>query len=128
MLHGGAIMRGRHRRNTQHYFSAALLELIILATFVVIAQPQFRQGLMEIVQPATPAPTLPVQQTRLAEPVYRTPIDRHSAPTPLLANEWNVAAAAQSPRPLSGWLPVQAAETAYRETYPPPYGTQSPWQ
>lgn len=57
-------------------------------------------------------------------------------PTQLDVIDWNIASAAQSPRPqvgpsglpLSGWTASRPAEAEYRGTYPPPYGTQSQWK
>ena len=55
------------------------------------------------------------------------------APTQLNSNQWNIASAAQSPRPnvngnTNNWIPPQVTETSFRQVYPPPYGTQSMWK
>jgi hypothetical protein len=168
-------MRGRSRAKAADYFTAALLELLILGIFVIIAQPQLRQALLEIVEPTSaskplqlgstqnitptnwslrsagyaPFESFPVSDARLpgtlssvdARPVDARPFATNPqveqrvakyAPTAsaseLVSSEWNIAAAVQSPRPLSGWGPARSVETAYREAYPPPYGTQSQWK
>lgn len=60
-------------------------------------------------------------------------VPQYQAPTQLSANQWNVASAAQSPRPhaqahTNQWIPNQVTETSFRQVYPPPYGTQSMWK
>ena len=52
----------------------------------------------------------------------------HYAPTQLVASDGNIAAAAQSPPPLSGWTAARPSDAGYRDVYPPPYGTQSQWK
>lgn len=198
-------MRARSRRSASDYFSAAMLELSIMGIFVLIAQPQLRQGLTELVYPpaASSLPTPPVAGSTLGasarlseaampyvaprlEPLSETPstlapqslagagnrswsmrmasyaplekfeafavslpdADRTPATvagtqvgqqrvaryapsataTQLTASDWNIAAAAQSPRPLSGWTSSRPADAIYRDSYPPPFGTQSQWK
>jgi hypothetical protein len=58
--HGGAIMRSRSRRSASNYISAAILEIMIMGIFVIIAQPQLREALFEILHPAG-VPTVQAQ-------------------------------------------------------------------
>lgn len=118
-------MRRRYRRNVTNYLTAAMLELILLAAFVVIAHPQLRQKLLDAVSPHAHASAQDAMQVPLENSAN---LASNAPATPLIRADWNVAAAAQSPLPLSGWTPAPSAETAYREIYPPPFGTQSPWQ
>lgn len=145
-------MRRRYRRRVTNYFTAAILELIILAVIVIVAQPQLRLALLEIVSPVLHESgqreseqlqaasalrltdynqdfSVPSPSTRLENiAVYSVSKPPIAPSTPLVVSDWNIAAAAQSPLPLSGWMPAPPVETAYRETYPPPFGTQSPWK
>jgi hypothetical protein len=52
----------------------------------------------------------------------------NAAATQLTASDWTIASAAQSPRPLSGWTSSRPADAVYRDSYPPPFGTQSQWK
>ena len=200
-------MRARRRRNASDYFSAALLELSVMGIFVLIAQPQLREAIIELVHPslaaidghasnsadqalvrkdvqtadqtsasgprrlqledsptfglaqalgprinkaalsmrtagyaplehfesfAVPVPGNGVQATQtqsvsdVAQHVAR--YAPNQTPTQLTAGDWHIAAAAQSPRPLTGWTPARPADAGYRDTYPPPFGTQSQWK
>lgn len=194
-------MRSRSRRSSSNYISAAILEIMIMGIFVIIAQPQLRQAFFELLHPAD-TPSLPVQlagvpmqldgyrfgpaevnaETRLpplnqsmamsanslmqpamtgvmprtshyapleqyesfSVPINNSPTSSHFAShnmqssaawnsghgtaTQINAGDWNIASAAQSPRPLSGWTAMHSAGTNYLDTYPPPYGTQSQWK
>jgi hypothetical protein len=67
--------------------------------------------------------------TRSANTSATVPSDvARYAPTRLTADAWNVAAAEQSRFPLGGWTSARPADAAYRDTYPPPFGTQSQWK
>ena len=206
-------MRARSRRSASDYFSAALLELSIMGIFILIAQPQLRTAIIELVQPAqaesasqsslhaldqpvsasqmlgqTIAPALlsgqltdshtagtsalgaapslaqrnesgwsmrtasyapldhfesfavalsndssPARGSLQAAPLpsVEQRVARYApspAPTQLTVGDWNIAAAAQSPRPMTGWTSSRPADADYRDTYPPPFGTQSQWK
>jgi hypothetical protein len=213
-------MRSRSRRSASNYLSAAILEIMIMGIFVIIAQPQLREAFVELLHPAG-VQTLPGQPASYGfEPAVHTsaqlsenswssvrdslsmaapsllsaagnmstvgnmsavgsgvmsrtshyaPLEQYEAftvplpnhqtvqpvanqvanhfssasapsvgqswqaipstsPTQITAGAWNIASAAQSPRPLSGWTSPQSIDNTYRDTYPPPYGTQSQWK
>jgi len=86
------------------------------------------------------APTIPIApststmfshavDSTYAQPTYAQPTTQVTGATQLLPNQWNIASAAQSPRPTSGWVPIPApAASNNGPLYPPPYGTQSQWK
>lgn len=52
-------MRARNRHSASNYLFAAFLELVLMATFVVIAQPQLRQSLFELLEPSPGSVAVP---------------------------------------------------------------------
>ncbi|MCC6511906.1 MAG: hypothetical protein IT423_22600 [Pirellulaceae bacterium] len=77
-------------------------------------------------------PSLPSTSSLPSHPAgstYGQPTNQVTGATQLLPNQWNIASAAQSPRPISGWVPIPApAPSNNVPLYPPPYGTQNQWK
>ncbi len=55
-------------------------------------------------------------------------LESQQRPTQLVQGAWNIASAAQSPRPLTAWPTTHTANNSHQDIYPPPYGTQSQWK